>query len=161
MFTSKNYQNGISKWPDIKDDDQRCQVERRYRVSKTSVWFRYQLKLLCDVLSWSVSLMYQLIGRYDVSNWLDLFTHQSNRADKFTYELPRHNDVSAWSRKFKLVIKWANFFCVLCSELPRRLRWFSPFKVPAITLLQRLKDIGLIQVSVATSLRRVKLVSLT
>ena len=34
IFISKNYQNDISKWPDIKDDDQRFQVVRRYGVSK-------------------------------------------------------------------------------------------------------------------------------
>ena len=45
-------------------------------LSKTTVSLRYQLKLLCDVLSWSVSLKYQLIRRYDVSNWSVLFTHQ-------------------------------------------------------------------------------------
>ena len=39
-----------------KDDNQRYQVVRRYGVSKTSVSFKYQLKRLCDVLSWSVSV---------------------------------------------------------------------------------------------------------
>ena len=76
IFISKNYQNDISKWPDIKDDDQRCQVVRRYGVSKTSVSFRYQLRRLCDVLCWSVSLRYQLVRRYDVSKWSVLFTYQ-------------------------------------------------------------------------------------
>ena len=76
IFISKNYQNDISKWPDIKDDDQRFQVVRRYGVSKTSVSFRYQLRRLCDVLSWSVSLRYQLVRRYDVSNWSVLFMYQ-------------------------------------------------------------------------------------
>ena len=27
------------------------------------------LKRLCDVLSWSVSLRYQLVRCYDISNW--------------------------------------------------------------------------------------------
>ena len=76
IFISKNYQNDISKWPDIKDDDQRCQVVRRYGVSKTSVSFRYQLRRLCDVLSWSVSLRYQLVRGYDVSNCSVSFTYQ-------------------------------------------------------------------------------------
>ena len=58
-------------------------------------------------------------------------------------------------------LKGANFFCVLCSKLPRRLRWFSLFKEPTSTLLQRLKDVALIQVLVVTSLGRVKLISLT
>ena len=60
------------------------------------------------------------------------------------------------SRRSNQSLKWANFFCVLCSKLLRCL-----FKVPVITLLQRLKDVGLIYVSVVTSLRRVKLVTLT
>ena len=76
IFISKNYQNDISKWPDINDDDQRCQVVRRYGVSKTSVSFRYQLKHLSDVLSWSVSLSYLLVRRYGLSNWSVLFTCQ-------------------------------------------------------------------------------------
>ena len=58
-------------------------------------------------------------------------------------------------------LKWANFFCVLCSKLLRSLRWFSLFKVPVITLLERLKGVDLIQVPVMTSLGPVKLVSLT
>ena len=76
IFTSKNYLNDISKGPDITDDDQRYQGVRHYGVPKTSVTFRYQLKGLCDMLSWSVSLRYQLVRRYDVSNWSDLFTYQ-------------------------------------------------------------------------------------
>ena len=76
VFISKNYLNYISKRPDIKDDDQKYQGVRHYGVSKTSVTFRYQLKGLCDVLSWSVSLRYQLVRRYDVSNWSVLFTYQ-------------------------------------------------------------------------------------
>ena len=72
------YRNDISKWhiKNIKDDEQRCQVERHYGVSKTSVTFRYQWKRLCDVLHWSVSLRYQLVRRYDVWNWSVLFTYQ-------------------------------------------------------------------------------------
>ena len=77
-FHMENYQNEISKWPDIKDDDQRCQLVRRYGVSKTSVSFGCQLKRLCDVLSWSVSLRYQLVPHYDVSNRSVLFTYQWN-----------------------------------------------------------------------------------
>ena len=85
----------------------------------------------------------------------------SKRSDESTYQVQRHNNVSAWFGTFKLVIKWANFFCVLCSKLLRRLRWFSLVKVPANTLLQRLKNVGLIQVPVVTSLQCVKLVALT
>ena len=91
IFISKNYQNNqISKlWPyiskrrDIKDDDQRCQEVRHYGVSKTSVTFRYQLKRLCDVLSWSVSLRYQLERRYDVSSWSVLFTYEWDVSNRF------------------------------------------------------------------------------
>ena len=36
-------------------------ASRRYNISKTSVSFRYQLWRLCNVLSWSVSLRYQLV----------------------------------------------------------------------------------------------------
>ena len=78
IFIWKNYQNEISKWPDIKDDDQRCQLVHRYGVSKTSFSFGCQLKRLCDVLSWSVSLRYQLVPHYDVSNRSVLFTYQWN-----------------------------------------------------------------------------------
>ena len=41
---------------------QNDQVVRHYGVSKTSIAFKYQLKRLCDVLSWSVSLVYQSVG---------------------------------------------------------------------------------------------------
>ena len=76
IFISKNYLNDISKRPDITDDDQRYQEVRHYGNSKTSVTFRYQLKGLCDVLSWSVSLRYLLVHCYGVSNWSVLFTFQ-------------------------------------------------------------------------------------
>ena len=58
-----------------RSDQIREQVAQR-RLKKASVSFRYQLKLLCDVLTWSVSLKYQLIRRYDFSNWSVLFTHE-------------------------------------------------------------------------------------
>ena len=108
IFISKNYQNDISKWPDIKDDDQKFQVVRRYSVSKTSVSFTYQLKLLCDVLSWFVWLKYQLMRRYDVSNWSVLSMYQWDVSKVFqnspmAYQLWWHNDVSAWFGAFKLV----------------------------------------------------------
>ena len=115
IFISKNYQNGIWKWL---DDDQRCQVVRRYGISQTSVLFRYQLKCLCDVLSWSVSLRYQLVRHYDVSNWSVLFTYQwdvtkASQIAELTYKLRRHDDVSAWSGKFKLVTEMGQF--LLCT----------------------------------------------
>ena len=40
-----------------------------YGLSKTSFSFRYEIKHLCDVLSWSVSLTYQWVRRYDASDW--------------------------------------------------------------------------------------------
>ena len=76
IFISKNYQNDISKWPDIKMTTKDSKLVRCYSVSKTSVSFRYQLKRLCDVLNWSVSFRSQLVRRYDVSNWSVLFRHQ-------------------------------------------------------------------------------------
>ena len=84
-----------------------------------------------------------------------------NRSDELTYQWLRHDDVSAWCGLLKLVTKMGQFLLVLCSKLPRHLRCFSLFKVPASTLLQRLKDVDLIWVPVMTSLGRVKLVSLT
>ena len=117
IFISKNYQNDISKRPDIKMTTKDSKLVRCYDISKTSVSFRYQLKLLCDVLSWSVSVKYQLIRRYDVSNWLVLFTHQwdvTKMSEKsptnwLTYQLRRHNDISAWFGTFKLVTKMGQF----------------------------------------------------
>ena len=116
IFISKNYQNDISKWPDIKDDDQRCQVVRRYGVSKTFVTFRYQLKRLCDMLSWSVSLRHQSERRCDVSNWSVLFTYQWDVTktsqigpNELMCQQRRHDDVAAWSGTFKLVTKRGQF----------------------------------------------------
>ena len=139
---SKNYLNDISKRPEIKDDNQRYQGVRQYGVSKTSVTFMYQSKGLCDVLSSSVSLRYQLVRRYDVSNWVvrrhKVVSNRSKRTD-----LPVAT--SWWCISMvREVLKGTNFFCVLCSKLPSLLRWFNLFKVPAVTLLQRLKDFGLI-----------------
>ena len=141
------YQNGQISKMTTKDS----KLVRCYGVSKTSVSFRYQLKLLCDVLSWSVSLKYQLIRRYDVPKLSVLFTHQWD-ITKMSQKGPTN-----WHTNFDVImmfqhgsgrsnklLKWTNLFCVLCSKLLRCLRWFSLFKVPTITLLQRLKDVGLI-----------------
>ena len=49
------------------------------------------LKCLCDVLSWSVSLRYHLVRRYDVSNW----------SVSLTYQLRRRDDVLAWSTTYR------------------------------------------------------------
>ena len=91
---SKIYQR-----PDIKDNNQRYQLVPSYDASKMSVLFRYELKRLCDLLSWSVSLRYQLVHRYDVSN----------RSVLLTYQLRRRDDVSAWPRTLKLVSKMGQF----------------------------------------------------
>ena len=116
IFISKNYLNDISKRPDIKDGNQWYQGVRHYGISKTHVTFRYQLKCLCDVLSWSGSLRYQLVRRYDVSNWSILFTYQWDVTktsqigpNKLTYQYRRHDDVSEWSGTFKLATKRGQF----------------------------------------------------
>ena len=134
IFISKNYQNDTSKWPDIKDNDQRCQVVRRYGVSKMSVSFKYQLKRLCDVLSWSVYLRYQLVRRYNVSNWSVLFAYQWD-VTKMSEIVPPQIVPTNWRTSCDVMmmsqhdlgrsswsLKWANFFCVLCSKLPWRLQ---------------------------------------
>ena len=47
-------------------------------LASTSVSFRYQLKRLCNVLSWSVSLMYQLvIATTSQIDWLYLNTSET------------------------------------------------------------------------------------
>ena len=99
--------------PDSKNNDQRYQLVPCYDVSKTSVSFRYELKRLCSVLSWSVSLRYQLVHRYDVSNWSVLFTYQWDVV-KTSQIGPSHwrtscDDVSAWSRTFKLLTIMGQF----------------------------------------------------
>ena len=144
IFISKNYLNDISKWPDIKDDDERCHVVRRCGNSKTPVSFMNQLKRLFDLLSWSVSLRYQYVARTSQIGLLYLLTSETWQKDELAYQLRRHDDVSAWSGTSKLVTKMAQFLWVLCSKLPRRLSWFSIFKVPACMLLQRLKYVGII-----------------
>ena len=151
IFISKNYLNDISKWLVIKDDNQRCQVVRCYGVSKTSVSFRYQLKCLSDVLSRSASFRYQLVRRYDVSNWSVLFKYQWHVTKTSQIGLTNWRTRCDVMMMFQhgpgcsnYSLKWVNFFCVLCSKLPRRFRWFSLFKVPASRLLQRLKDVALI-----------------
>ena len=84
----------------------------------------------------------------------------SNRSVLLTHQL-RRDDVSAWSRAFKLVSKMGQFLLGTRQYVYRHLPWFSFIKVPVRTLLQHLKDIGIIQVLIVIFLRRVKLVSLT
>ena len=153
--------------PVVKDNDQRYQLVRWYDVSKKSVSLRHQLKLLCSVLSWLVSLRYLVtsLGRHKLVDFIYVPVTRrkivSGRSVLFMYQLRCRDDVLAQSRIFKLVTKIGNFFRVLGSTCFRRLRWFSLIKVPASTFLKRLKIVGLIQVLVVTSLGRVKLVSLT
>ena len=157
---SKIYQR-----PDIKDNDQRYQLVPCYNVSKRLVSFRCELKRLLGVLSWSVSLRYQLVNRYNVSLIGQFHLRTSETLQRrlrqvclthVPVETSQHGPGrSNWS------LKWVNFFWVLGSTFLRHLRQFSLFKVPASTLLQRLKDASLIQVPVVTSLSCVKLVSLT
>ena len=109
---SKRYQR-----PNIKKKDQTYQLVPCYYVSKMSVSFRYKLKHLCNVLSWSASLRYQLVHHCDVSNWSILFTYQWDVAKTcqigpsyWRTNLRRCDDVSVWSRIFKLVTKIGQFF---------------------------------------------------
>ena len=85
----------------------------------------------------------------------------SNRSVSLTYQLRCRDDVSAWSRTFKLVSEMGQFLLGTKQYVFQHLRWFNLIKVPATESLPRLKDAGLIYVLVVTSLRRVKLVSLT
>ena len=62
--------------PDIKNNEQRHQLVPCYHVLWKSVSFRYEMKRLCEVSSWSVSLRRQLVHRYDASIWSVLFTYQ-------------------------------------------------------------------------------------
>ena len=150
--------------PDIKGNDQRYQLVRRYDVSKTQVSFRYQFNCLCDVLRWSVSSWYiattSQVGRfYWRTQWEVAKTSQIGlsywRTSWDVVMIPQHGLVrSNWS------LKWVNFFLVIGSTLLRHLRWVILIKIPASTLQQRLKDVYLIYVLTETSLRRVKLVSL-
>ena len=66
------------------------------------IW--YKLWCLCDMLSWSVSLRYQLVRRYNVSNWSVSHTYQwdvqkpsQNRSVSLVYQLWDHDHISAWS----------------------------------------------------------------
>ena len=121
----------------------------------------------------SVSLMYQLVHRYDVSNWSFLNWSQigiyvpvrrrknvPNRSVLLTYQLRCRVGVSAWSQTLILVTEIEQFYLGTTQYLFSRFQWFSLIKILASTSLQRLKDVGLIQVLVVTSLRLVKLVSL-
>ena len=103
------------------------------------------------MLNWSVSLRYQLVRRYDVSNWSVLFTHQLDVTQTSQIGLTILSTSCAvmvcLSMVWGVQISHQNgpiSFAYYVSKLPRRLRWFSLFKTPVSTLLQRLKDVCLI-----------------
>ena len=77
------------------------------------------------------------------------------------YQLKRRDDLSPRSRMFELVNKMGQFVLDTTPYVFRHLWCFSLIKVSASTLLQRLRDVDLIWVLVVSSLRCVKLVSLT
>ena len=108
------------------------------------------------VLSWSVTLSYQLVHHEIFYVQVRHCRNVSNRSILLTYQLRRCDDVSAWFRMLKLVTKMGQFLSD--TTFFSNLRWFSLIKVPASTSLQHLKDVGLIQLLVTISLRRVKLV---
>ena len=56
----------------------------------------------------------------------------------------RRGDVIVSSRTLILVIKMEQFYHTWISTFLGHLRWFSIIKVPASTLLKRLKDVALI-----------------
>ena len=135
MFNrSKRYQGS-----DIKDNGQRKPLVRCYDISKTSFSFRYQLKGLCDVLSWSVSLRCPLVHRCNISNWSVIYVpvrrpkNVSNRSVLLTYQLRRCDDVSLLSKTFKLVSKMGQFLLGTRQYIFQHLRWLIPIKVPAST----------------------------
>ena len=82
-----------------------------------------------------------------------------NRSVLLTYQLRRPDMPQHGPGRSNGSLKWVIW--VLSSGFFRHLRWFSLFKIPASTSLQRLKDAILIQVPALTSLRHVKLISLT
>ena len=69
-----------------------------------SVSFMYQWKRLCNVLSWAVSLSYQLVHHYGLTNWSVLFMYQWDFAKTsgnqsqtlviLTYQFWRHDEVT-------------------------------------------------------------------
>ena len=80
---------------------------------------KVQFKHLCNVLSWSVSLKYQLVRRYDVSNRLVLFTYQWDVA-----KTPQSGPLYWHSRCDVMMMSG-----VLCSTFFRCLRWFRKMLV--------------------------------
>ena len=89
----------------------------------------------------------------------------SNRSVLLTCQMRHRDDVSAWSRTLILVTKMNQFYLSTRHFwylwFFQHIRWFCLIKVPASTPLQRLKDVGLIQILNVISLPRFMLVSLT
>ena len=89
----------------------------------------------------------------------------SNSSVLLTCQMRHCDDVSAWSRTLILVTKMDQFYLGTRHFWHlwffQHIRWFSLIKVPASTSLQRLKDVGLIQILNVISLPRFMLVSLT
>ena len=81
------------------------------RRLKKVILFRYQQKILCNELSWSVSLIpvgmslryFKLVGFIYLS--VRRRKEVSNRSTLLTYHLRRRDDLSAWSSTFILVTK--------------------------------------------------------
>ena len=133
---------------DIKDNGQRYQLVVCYDIWKMSVSFKYHLKRLCDMLSWSASLRYQLVRRLKLVVFICVPVKRrknvSSRSALLTYQLRRCDNVLASSRTFKLVSKINRFLLGTRQYVFRLLRWFSLIKVLDCTSLQHLKGVGLI-----------------
>ena len=82
------------------------------------------------MLSWSLSLKYQLARCHGLSNWSVLFTYQWE-AVKTCQRGPLHWRTKYYvmmilqhgARCWNWLLKSVNFFCVLCGTFLRRLRW--------------------------------------
>ena len=85
----------------------------------------------------------------------------SNRSVLLTYQLRRRNNISALASTFNLLIRISQFILGTRKQIFAASQVVQSLQVPAITSLQRLKDVSLIQVPALTSLRCVKLISLT
>ena len=141
----------FNKWKryqrsDIKYNGQRYLLLRCYDISKPSFSFRYQLKRLCGALSWLVSLVPvgTLLQRLKLVGFIYVTVKRrkniSDRSTLLMYQLRRRDDVSTWSRTFKLVTKMGQFL------LGTKAVYFSGTSSGSVTLKyhQRLKDVGLI-----------------
>ena len=114
---------------------------------------------LTQETSWYIASMSK-VGRFYLHTSGTL-KNLLNRSILLTYQLRRHDDVSSWSKTFKLVSKMGQFTLGTRQYLFWHLWWFSLIKVSASLSLQCRNNISLIQVLALISLRRVKLVSVT